>query len=193
MAGAARADGRRGAVEARVRDDALRAQPAPIAVLLDEDLAWDADVGRADQRSSLRPVAGSRRSIRRDPPWQGRGRSPSRWRRLGPRSESRTRRAVTRRLVLLGHEQCRGLGALVVNRDLPGPSVRRNGTGRGRERRRDRGRAREDWRGRAREGATAAATRRQGCTAPPRPSQHTHRRRYSRCHLPRGPCHRAGA
>ena len=30
-------------------------------------------------------------------PWQGRGRSPSRWRRLGPRSASRTRRAVTSR------------------------------------------------------------------------------------------------
>ena len=48
-------------------------------------------------------------------------------------------------------------GAPVVDRDGPGPCVRRNGTGRRRERRRDRGRGREDWRGRGREGGNGGS------------------------------------
>ena len=109
----------------------LNQPPSPSAP--DQDLAWDADLVRVDQRS---PFARSRVHV--DPSvvaWQGRGRSPARWCRLGPRSESPTRRARNTPSSSATNSVA-GSELSLSTVTGPGPRVRRNGTDRGRERRR---------------------------------------------------------
>ena len=98
----------------------------------DHDLAWDADLVRVDQPSSF-----ARSRVHVDPSVVDLAGKRKVTCTVVPAGTTFGVADPTSPNPSPGDEQRRGLGTLVVDRDGPAPRVRRNGTGRRRERRRD--------------------------------------------------------